>query len=169
MADTLTLEWEFKLEIEHRFDIATPSAPIVHDEDGTSGTLEQDSSPVSVLDSWSAHRTLSGGADSLDLTALAFEDDLAARDFTGLQVVGIKIIADSGNTEPLTFQGAVSNPYEICGDASWYWPIPPGGQKVFVAPTDISDMPVVSGSALGIAVGSAQATPGYTIVIVAGS
>lgn len=104
---------------------ATPgaTAPVVnHDAYDKAFTLFASSTPPATK--WAAFvKTLSGGASTVDLTALTGTNG-AAVDGTGLKVRAIRIENDGANT--LSVQAGASNGIDLFG-ASGKVVIPPGG------------------------------------------
>ena len=91
--------------------------------------------------------TLSGGALTVDLTALTGTNGSSV-DATGLKLQQMTISCPSGNTDAVTFtQGAV-NGYSIdSAAASWLIPVQPGGYMVWYGADLAQD---VGGSDLAI-------------------
>ena len=125
-------------------------------------TLDAESS-VPVSKAWADKRTLTAGADTIDLTSLTgpFASSI---DLTGLRVNALRITADKSNSEDLVVKFGASNPYPIFGAAGTV-NIPPGGALLMIFN---AKMPLVSASVKDIDVSSADATAVYRVVLAAG-
>lgn len=88
------------------------------------------SSPIVPTKAWSNTVTLSGGALSLDLTALT-RPPLATVDLTGLEILAIHIKSVSTNTQPLTMKPGVSDGFSALGLGV---SLPSGNEVLFHCP-----------------------------------
>lgn len=136
---------------------------VVHQVAGGSKTLNASSTPAATK-AWSDQRQLSGGSDSIDLTALA-NGNLANIDFTGLKVQVIKIVAAEANTAAITIADGATNGYHVFGDGSGQINLVAGGQALIYVPEGLPD---VGASAKTIDVTSSDTDAIYDIVLIAG-
>lgn len=111
-------------------------------------------------------RSLTAGADSLDLTALV-RTNLDNLDWTGLKVRFVAVYGASTNTGVIVvFQSASGTPYYFA-DSSFAWHIVPGGWTLWHSP-ESTIQPDVSATVKDIDFGSADVDAAYTILMVAG-
>lgn len=115
---------------------------------------------------WSDTVDLSGGAASLDLTALARQSPLADVDFTGLSVVAFGLAGAIANTNPITVAGSASNPYELFGGSTEQVDVEPG-QIVLMADTTGANLAAVSGTVKAIDL-SGTGTEQLHVLLIAG-
>lgn len=126
------------------------------------GTLSATSTPVA-SDIWSDERTLSAGADTIDLTALA-ETGFAAKDFTGLKVQFVRIIADPTNTDDLVFDEGAANGYALFGSGGNIL-LGPGDEAIFKHNETLED---IGSTNAEIDVSSSDVDAKYQIILVVG-
>ena len=101
---------------------------ILHDQYKTEATLNATSTPaISQVSSFLA--TLSGGALSVDLTALTGAGG-AALDLSGLKVQGLYLEVSAGDS-PMTFVTGASNGYDFGGLATWSVTLTAGESAMF--------------------------------------
>ena len=114
---------------------------------------------------WSDRRTLSGGNDTLDLTALV-RANLTTHDFTGLKLQAFAIFAAVANTAAIIITpNTATNGYNLFGNTAGRVDLL-GGQAVMQSGNDkLAD---VSSSVKEILVGSTDLDAIYEIVLVAG-
>lgn len=167
MAVTVNFIQELKAEESISLGLDLVSNPTVTHQIGdngrTSGTLTA-STVVPATKAWSDTRTLSAGADALDLTALVF-GNLANVTFSGLKVQNIKIKAAATNTSPIVVKPAASNGYNLFGDADGQVTLGAGAEVQVYNPDTLAD---VGGSAKAVDVTSADVDAIYSIILVAG-
>lgn len=154
---TLTVKEDAGLSMD---EVTDPT--ITHKISDPSGTLRA-TSQVPATKVWSDSRTLTAGADALDLTNLA-RGNLVAATFSGLKVQAVKIKAAAANTGDLVFQAAGANGYSLFGSGG-VCVVPPGGQVLHYTPDNLGD---VGSGAKAVAVTSADADAVYEIILVAG-
>lgn len=166
MAASVTAKYDLKLNVYETLglsqDLASDPA-FTHAITGLSGVIDS-TTAVPATKVWSDTRTLSGGTETLDLTALA-RSPAATVDMTGLKVQLVLIKADAANTQVLTVAGAAATPYELFGDASGQASIPAGGAVLVYGKDGLAD---VSATVKSVTVSSAMAAAIYSIIIVAG-
>lgn len=98
---------------------------------------------------WSGQVALSGGAGTIDLTALPRDPQLEDVTFSGLKVVGAIFGGHPSNGNPIRIEGAASNGYELFGDADTEIQVP-AGKAVLLFDTVSATLATVSGSAKDI-------------------
>lgn len=162
---SVTANYDLKLDI---FD--TPAAGQDHAADQTfqhrilsSGTLDADSSAPATK-AFADQRTLSGGADAIDLAALTGPLSSTV-DFTELKVQLVKIKAAAANTAAIVVKPAAANGYHLFGDAD--------GQVTLAAGCEVlmrrnDDLPDVGPTAKDLAITSSDADAVWDIELVAG-
>ncbi len=111
---------------------------LLHTIAGGSGTLNA-TSTVPATKPWSDDVQLSGGAVTLDLTALA-RPVLANVDFTGLKVQLFKAKADATNTSAVKIDVGATNGYNIFGAATSEVDLFPGDQCLFQFTDQLPDV-----------------------------
>lgn len=126
---------------------------------GCHGEFDADST-VPVEKAWSDARTLSGGADALDLTSLARGGDLAAVDATGLKLQGIKVACPATNTADVLLTAGTTNGYTV-GTIR----VTPGGHQLAWFADGLGD--VASGAKM-VDVTSDDADATYKVLLVFG-
>ena len=123
-------------------DLVSGSVAGIHSmTETTSFTLDSGSTPP-ITQVWSDEFTLSAGAATLDLTALA-RDAQANLDLTGLKIQAYFFATPSTNTDTVTIVDGATNGYNIFGDASGQITIGASGQKgfaMFYAPETLQDV-----------------------------
>ncbi len=166
MAASVTAKYNFLLSVYETLgltqDLAADPA-ITHAITGLSGVLDG-TTAVPLTKAWSDTRTLSGGTETLDLTALT-RSPAATVDCTGLKIQFVLIKADAANTQVLTVAGAAATPYEFYGDASGQISIPAGGVNYLYGKDALAD---VSATVKSVTISSTHLTASYSIIIVAG-
>ncbi len=96
-----------------------------HEYGDSNVTLNASSTPVATQ-TWSETMALSGGAKTIDLTALVVGDCLlTAIDMTGEKVQAWHLKNTGSNA--MTFKPGVSNPYDFLGDENGQVTLGPGG------------------------------------------
>lgn len=138
-------------------------ATITQEIKNTSVSLTGTSVPAATK-FYSAKRTLSGGADTIDLTSL-LDSKGAALTFNALKVIAFQFKADSANTQPVVFKFGATNPYNLFGDATGRITLAAGCSSTYYG---ISSLPAVGAGAKNIDVSSAHATASYEVSMVAG-
>lgn len=164
----VTVNYELKL---HAFDTADAGIDsddpqiVWHDLEADIKATLNAAGSVPVSKAWADKRTLSAGADTIDLTALSgpFASSI---DLTGLKVQVIRITADAGNAAPITvkFGSANSAPYNLFGSAGQV-EVPAGGAVMLFGNEKLPD---VAAGAKDLDVSSSDATAVYRIVLAAG-
>lgn len=154
---TLTVKEDVGLSMDQ---VTDPTA--VHKISDGAGTLRS-TSQVPGTKAWSDLRTLSAGADSLDLTSLP-RGSLPAATFDGLKVQLIKIKAAAANTAAIVFAAAGANGYSLFGSAG-VCVLTPGAQVQFYWPDNLGD---VGSGAKSIAITSTDLDAVYEMILVAG-
>lgn len=101
-------------------------APGAYNHDQVSNTTLNTTSNPTAVAVWSGRVTMSGGAASLDLTALPYSLDREDVDLTTLKVVALKLFAPLTNADPVKIEGGASTPYELFGDADTEIDLAPG-------------------------------------------
>lgn len=166
MAASVTAKYDLKLNVYETLglsqDLASDPA-FTHAITGLSGVLDA-TTGVPATKVWSDTRTLSGGTETLDLTALT-RSPAATVDMTGLKVQLVLIKADATNTQVLTIAGAAATPYELFGDSSGQTSIPAGGATLIYGKDGLAD---VSATVKSVTISSTHLTASYSIIIVAG-
>jgi hypothetical protein len=122
------------------------------------------SSTVPVSQAWSDTRTLTAGADALDLTALV----QAARtniNFNTLKVQAVKIKASANNSAVVVFAPSGTNGYNLFGNADGTIALPPGAEALMLFKEGLAD---VSATVKAVAITSADTDASYSIILVAG-
>lgn len=141
--------------------IANPT--VTHQIASSHGTYSA-SSTVPVSQAWSDTRTLTAGADALDLTALV----QAARtniNFNTLKVQAVKIKASANNSAVVVFAPSGTNGYNLFGNADGTIALPPGAEALMLFKEGLAD---VSATVKAVAITSADTDASYSIVLVAG-
>jgi hypothetical protein len=139
------------------------SESMVHRLALASTTLNAASTPAATQ-VWSDRASLTAGAATIDLTALA-RANLSALDLTGLKVQVILIRNLSTNTGTLEIDVGAANGYNILGSATSEAVLPVGGFLFAYLPEGTPD---VSGTASDIDLVSADTDATYDVLIVAG-
>ena len=109
-------------------DAAAPT--VTHNGFNSSATLNAASTP-SVSKMASFQKALSGGAATIDLTALVGTNG-AAVDFTGLKAAAVKFQNPATNANAITVKAGASNAYLLHG-ASWSIILQPGEEYLWKA------------------------------------
>lgn len=143
MAATLTYSTNFKVVETLEANVQAASSTnkkITHDQFNTSVTLNAESTPV-ITKTVNYEVTLSGGAATIDLTALKAAGQAAAGtiDGTGLKIQAIRLKNKSTNANAMTFSEGASNGYALFG-ASWLVTLPVGGEVVAYLPEGTPDV-----------------------------
>lgn len=163
-----TAEYDFKVKVTETpaLGIDGVSNPeIVYQIETTlsSGSVTPTTS-VPATTQWQDQRTLSAGADAIDLTALT-DGNLPTKNLNGLKIQLVKVVASTNNTDTITIRDHTTNGYFICGDSSGQVTLPIGGRMQLYGH---DGMPDVSATAKQIAVTSSDVDAVYTIQVVAG-
>lgn len=114
---TLTVTYNSTLSVKRVYSGGNASAAdnsLTIDGLKTTASLGVASSPPPAVDA-AGTATLSGGALTLDLRALADEDTGTVVDGNGLKVQMYKFKAAAGNANPITITAGASNGYELFG------------------------------------------------------
>ena len=126
---------------------------------GCHGEFDGDST-VPATKVWSDDRTLSAGADALDLTSLARGGDLAAVDATGLKLQGVKVACPATNTADVLLTTGAANGYTV-GTVR----VTPGGHHLAWFADGLAD---VAADAKTIDVTSGDDDAAYKVLLVFG-
>jgi hypothetical protein len=126
---------------------------------GCHGEFDADTD-VPVTTAWSDDRTLTAGADALNLTSLARAGDLAAVDATGLKLQGLKVACPATNTGDVVLTTGATNGYTI-GTIR----VTPGGHQLAWFADGLAD---VASGARTIDVTSSDADAAYKVLAVFG-
>ena len=135
----------------------TAGATIIHNQFNESMTLTS-ATATPVTETAQFIQALSGGAATIDLTALNGADDTAL-DLTGLKVQYFRLKNLGANTMTVTF--AAANPYEL-GGSTGVWIVQPSGWIDFYANDNAPD--VASGAKNITLAGTVSQTCEITIV-----
>jgi len=127
--------------------VADPS--ISHQVFGGAKALSPTSTPP-VTKSWEGVVALSGGAATIDLTALDMGNMAAALDLTGLKVQCISVRGDSAITVAIVATVATSNGYDIHGSGA--------DSEIFVVEADGECMILKNDEAPDVGVAQAEIT-----------
>lgn len=111
---------------------------VMDDTNGVFTKVLNATSTPAVTKGWQDQVALSGGAVTIDLTALALTG-LTSVDFTGLKVQAVKIKVSASATGAMTFVPGATTGYNIFG-ASGSLVLPPGGVAVIYAPEGWADV-----------------------------
>lgn len=139
-------------DVRHFHNVASPDV-----------TLNAGSTPPATV-AYSDEVQLSAGAYTIDLTALPGALG-TTRDFSGLKIQAIKIVANSQNTAAVTVDVGAVNGYNWLGSASAHATLGPGEA---VAGYFVDTLPDISGTASDIDLGSADPDARVTVLLVAG-
>lgn len=167
---SITAFWDFFLRVEEADAVsedAVTEQPLVHKWSGQNGVILS-STTIPGTKVWSDDRTLSGGTETLDLTALT-RPNLPTVTMLGLKIQFVNILAAAANTQPVVIKAAASNAYSIVGtdptDGSGFGVIHPGGALLLFGNNTMED---VAAGAKDFIVKSDMTTAAYKILIVAG-
>lgn len=128
--------------------------------------IDADSTPSAAKHWKSEDRTLSAGAETLNLTALVQDDtDRVNVDMTGERLQYLKIRANPDNTENIIFQVGDTNPYPLFVNADGLLELPAGSE--ILLKLNNGAVPV-SSTVKNIKVTSAQTDAQYDIQLVFG-
>ena len=165
----VSVSWAAQLDVLETLALAldlesgTPKVTHQISTPAASGNMNATSSPAATQ-VVSDTRTLTAGADTIDLTAAPTRDG-GTIDLSGLKVQAVKIVAKSTNTAVLIVKPGAANGYNLFGDADGQIAIPVGGQVLFVAPEGLAD---VAAADAEIDVASTDTDAIYSIILVAG-
>lgn len=132
--------------------------------DGGLADLELSPTSTPVVDAvWSDSISLSGGAASIDLAALA-RGDLANLDLSGKKVQAIQFSCPSANTAFVAIAPGATNPYPVFGSGNEF-DLPAGADVTIYVPEGLGD---VGASAKEIDFASSDVDAVIKVVIYAG-
>lgn len=97
-------------------------------------------STPAVTEAWADTFTLSSGAASLDLAALAQAGELADIDATGLKLQAIIASCPSTNTAAVLIEEGATNGYAPFGVSADRLSVPAGGSVMYYAPEGLADV-----------------------------
>lgn len=131
---------------------------------GTNGTIDG-TTTVAISDVYSDRRALVAGAYTLDLRALVSTLGVT-KDFNGLKVKGIIIVASPSNTAGIIVKDGAANPYLIWGSATGEVTVWPGFpiEQVFG-----NNLAAVSATVKTIDFSSSDTVAVFEIIIVVGA
>lgn len=140
MPSTVTLTLESKVTV-----IKTYTGVFISGQDNTVTTdglnetlnLTASTTPP-VTKSTSFRQAMTGGAATIDLTALSGDAADETTDLTGLKVQALKLRNKSTNANKITVSNGASNGYKLDGATAWSIPLAPG-QSVLFSLNDAAD------------------------------
>lgn len=119
MAAAITAHYDVKLEVDETLalsqDLAAGETTFTHETTLTTRDTLNASSTPAVTKVFSDSLNLSGGAATLDLTALTGPASVTV-DFTGLKVQLVKLACPTANTGGITVDRGATNAYNLFGE-----------------------------------------------------
>lgn len=165
----INADYNFGLTVGEELDLAldqTGDPTITHSISGGRSLLTGDTTPA-VTEVWSDDIPLVAGVHTIDLRALTDRKGPGGvavdKDFDGLKIILVKIVAADDNAAHLVFKKGATNGYNLFGGTTWF-AIPKGGSYLAYLKAGLA---AVSATVKTIDV-TGTGTDSFKIILVAG-